>query len=219
MHRPSKTRKTLGVSLIELVISVGLFSIILLSLGKVVNASYNQYWESVGSLDVQKAVLYGTRLLIEDLTYTNSGAVETSQAQVQVQGLGQQGQGQNVSMSRVVFPTPDDLNGNPSFSSRGQLLWQSYTGYYVAPIGNTQALFRSRSAIPIPGLIVPIPSENGVTPDTMASIPGAKLILSDISEFDLSREGADIIKIRMSGYFQQRGLFTIVVENQVLPRN
>lgn len=213
-HRPprySKRRATLGVTLIELIISLGVFSIVLVSMAKIMSAGYEQYWVASGSLEVQKAALIGAQRLVKDLTQSNMTSVEITDP------LPRPVPSTPV-FDTIVFAYPSDLTGNRHYSERGLIEWQSFVGYYTTTSGGVTSLIRNMIACPTPGVPVPIPSDQSVGIAQIMLQPSAQIILRGVGNFDLVQK-EDLIQIELMGIFEQRGTFTITVKNQAFPRN
>lgn len=195
-----------GVSLVELIVATSLFGIILVSLATIMNTAYHDYWTASGSLEVQKAALYGTRLLSKDLTLSNINSVEVLN-DPSVPPL-----------DGIVFAIPSDLNGDRKYDNRGKIIWQSYIGYYVQPIAGVNTLLRNRAAVTTPSTQTPVPSVDGVTPLTIAANPNADVIMRGVDKLDFELL-EDVVKVELTGIFEQRGTFSITVRNQFFPRN
>lgn len=193
-----------GASLIEIIVSLAVFSLVLLSLSMIMNAGYNQYWTAAGSLEVQKAALYGTNLLVKELTQSNIDSVDV------VDGP---------PYDSTIFALPEDLSGNRHYTARGVLEWHSFVAYHVQDVNGQPTLVRYAAANPSPSETVP-PLDAPDRPDLAAilALPGSKVILTGVGAFEVEKK-EDLVRIALTGVFEQRGTFTITVRNQAFPRN
>lgn len=200
-----------GLSLVELIVSLGVMSVLLVSLAMVMNAGYEEYWTASGSMEVQKAVLNGTQLLIKDITRTNMGSVEISDPNPRPNP--------NVPVyDTMICASPEDMAGERHYSMGGNVLWQSYTGYYTTTSEGVTSLIRNRRAVATPSTTVPIPNALGVNIASLQSQLAAQVILRGVGSFDLVQK-EDLIEVELMGIFEQRGVFTITLRNQGFPKN
>lgn len=200
-----------GLSLVEVIVSLGVFGILLVSLGLVVNAGYEQYWTASGSLEVQRAALTGTELLVKDLTQSNMDSVEISDPN-------QRPTPSVPVFDTIMFAAAQDVNGERHYSAKGLLEWQSILGYYSTTSDGVTSLIRNQMPAPTPGTAVPVPSVQGVSLAALAARPARQVVLRGLGNFDLVQK-EDLIAIELMGVFQQRGVFTITIRNQAFPRN
>src|SRR5690606_35335164 len=131
----------------------------MLSLSYVMSSGYNYYWTAAGSLEVQKAALFGTRLLAKDLELSNINTVEV-QDDTAVPPL-----------DGIVFAMPSDLAGVRQYNEKGKIIWQSYVGYYVQNVKGVNSIIRNQQAVATPSILTPLPSADGVTPISIAALP------------------------------------------------
>ena len=195
-----------GVSLIELIVATGLFGTVLVSLTLIMNAAYHDYWTASGSLEVQKAALTGTRLLAKDLTLSNMDTVEIFDDPTVPP------------LDGIVFTIPADLNGDRKYDQTGKIIWQSYIGYYVTTTDGVSSLLRNRAAVTTPAIEPPVPSVDGVTPATIGGGGHRELVMRGVDKLDFELL-EDVVKVELTGIFQERGTFSITVRNQIFPRN
>lgn len=200
-----------GASLIEIIISIGVFSTIMVSLALIMNAGYEQYWTASGSLEVQKSALYGTQLLVQELTQSNIDSVEVVDPAPRPDPA-------VPAFDTIVFAVPDDINGDRHYSSRGIAEWHSFVCYYTQDVNGVRSLLRKQAANPNPTVEVPLPSAQGFTDAVMMGQPSPKMILTGVGNFDLERK-EDLVKIELTGIFQERGTFSFTIRNQAFPRN
>lgn len=183
----------------------------------ILNAGYNNYWTAAGSLEVQKAALVGNRLLGQDLVLSNMSSVEALDPNPRALPTDQV-------FDSIIFAIPADINGNRVYTQRGQIEWNSYVAYFCQDLDGVMTLFRQQMAIPTPTVAIPLPSADpdlapvGATAASMAALASPKVVLRGVSNFDLVQE-SDVVSIELTGFFQQRGTFSITVRNRVFPRN
>lgn len=190
-----------GLSVAELIVAVSLFAIVLLSLGKVVSAGFENYWVSVGALDVQKAALFGTRRLTKELALSNIDAVETFS-----------------SPQGVVFASPHDSDGNTKYDSKGRILWQSHVGYYIKKVSGVSALCRNQVPANTLSNAPALPSAEGHSTGFLSARSGESVVASGVTDLKAVVE-EDIVHLTVTGVFEQRGVFSIEIQNQIAPRN
>lgn len=206
---PRKSR--LGASLIEIVVSIAVFSLVLVSLAKIMNAGYEQYWIASGSLEVQKAALTGTQLMVAELTQSNMDSVEIVDPLPRPDKT-------VPAFDDIVFALPDDLNGERHYSNRGVVEWWSFVSYYTQEVNGVRSLLRSSMASPSPTTEVPVPSVLGITSATVQASAAPRMIMTGVGNFDLEQR-EDLVRIELTGIFQQRGTFSITIRNQAFPKN
>jgi prepilin-type N-terminal cleavage/methylation domain-containing protein len=195
-----------GVSLIEMIVAIGVFSTVLVSLAMIMNAGYEQYWTASGSLEVQKAALIGTNLLVSDLTQSNIDSVEVVDDP------------SDPPFDSIIFALPDDIRGDRHYSKRGVIEWHSFICYYTEDVKGVRSLIRKMAGNPTPTIEVPVPSTQAIDFTFMQAQPAPRMMLAGVDRFDVTKR-EDLVRVELTGIFEQRGTFSITVRNQAFPKN
>lgn len=197
--QPVKNRRPRGASLVELILSVGILGVLMLSMSRIMVTGYHYYWTSVGSLDVQRAALLTSRRISKELSLSNVSTV-----------IAQPG--------AIVFATPLDANEVPRYASDGNIEWQSHVCFYLETIENQSVLIRKRVDVNTPGVNPPDPIADGHTIAFFAGAPDPQIVARGVAELEATIE-TDTVQLSVTGSTQSRGQFEMTVINKVFPRN
>ena len=198
--------KNAGASLVEILLSLGVITILMVSLSKIMLRAYDHYWTSLGTIDVQRATLNLNRRLSDELALSNIRTVLKAD-------------------DHIIFATPLDDQDRVRYNNDGNLLWYSQVCYYRAEVEDRPVVIRKRVDLLSPGTSPPTPEQVGNDLGFYEDEPGGEVLAKDIVVFDCStddaasRTGTDVVNIVMTGSLALRGEFEMPLRNRVFPRN
>lgn len=131
---PTLQRSRKAATLLELLIVIGIVSIILVSVATLVRVSVDYYFYSSGQIEVQRRSLLSLSLLTQELTYTNFETIVTEDA------------GPNPG---IIFASAVNAQGGFSRDSSGRLEWTKLVCYYVETLNEKPALMRKEDPIAV----------------------------------------------------------------------
>lgn len=188
-----------GVTLVEIILSLGLLSLILGTVGKITATGYDYYWRSLGSLDVQRAALTANRRLTEELSLSSIHTVI-------------------VEPGAIAFATPLDSNGKIQYTESGNLQWTSHVCYYLDTVQGASVIIRKRTDMSTPGVNPIRPTSEGHSISWFQGQSGGEVVARDVVVFDFELQ-ADVVDITVTGSKESRGDFEMTVRNSAFPRN
>ena len=129
---PSSATSRQAFSLAEIIVSLALISMIMLSIHRVLLSGTRYLARTTLLTELQQAVVLGSSRLVTELLESNSGSVR----------------GDTANYRCVTFGTPRNAQGQTTFdATTGELNWYKIVGYYIADQGEEPALFRKDEPI------------------------------------------------------------------------
>lgn len=120
-----------GATLLELLIVVGLLSIIMVSVGTLIRVSVDYYFYSTDQIEVQRRALLSLSLLTQELSFSN---IETVKQET----------GPNPGL---IFASAAGPTGGFVRDASGRMVWNRWVGYYVDTINERPTLLRKEMPI------------------------------------------------------------------------
>lgn len=118
----------------EVVVSLALTSLLLVSLAQLMNSCYRYLNQTTLTTELQQACVIATSRLVTEL----------------LEGDGVSIRGDTTQHRYCAFGTARDARGQCTFTSVGDLEWHGIIGYYVMPDGEDFALYRKEKPLDAP---------------------------------------------------------------------
>ena len=144
MTPSSANRSKRGFTLAEVMVSLALTSLLLVSLAQLLNSCWRYLNQTTLTTELQQACVIATSRLVTELLEGNGVSIR----------------GDTDNHRFVSFGSARNAAAQVSFAANGDLQWHSITGYYVAPDGEESALYRKQKWLDTPVNAPPtIPNE------------------------------------------------------------
>lgn len=144
MTRSSANRFKRGFTLAEVMVSLALTSLLLVSLAQLLQSCQKYLTQTTITTELQQSCVIATSRLVTELLESNGVAIR----------------GDTDSHKFVTFGSARNQAAQVTFDAAGDLQWHSYIGYYVAPDGDETTLYRKEKWLDEPRSDAPtIPNE------------------------------------------------------------
>ncbi len=144
MTRSSANRFKGGFTLAEVMVSLALTSLLLVSLAQLLNSCQRYLTQTTITTELQQSCVIATSRLVTELLESNGVAIR----------------GDTDSHKFVTFGSARNQAAQVTFDAIGDLQWHGYVGYYVAPDGEETTLYRKGKWLDTPRSSPPtIPNE------------------------------------------------------------
>lgn len=143
---PSSRSNPRGFTLAEILVSLALVGLLMISLHRVLHSATRYYTKMTLTTDLQQSAILATSRLVTELLESTGSSIR----------------GDSTTFSHVTFGSPRNPAGGVSFQQdTGELLWHQHVGYYLAAdpqdSSNQQlALFRKERALSSPATSPPV---------------------------------------------------------------
>ncbi|MBX3168558.1 MAG: prepilin-type N-terminal cleavage/methylation domain-containing protein [Candidatus Eremiobacteraeota bacterium] len=134
MTPSSANRSRSGFTLAEVVVSLALTSLLLVSLAQLLNSCQKYLNQTTMTTELQQSCVIATSRLVTELLESNGVAIR----------------GDTNNHKFVTFGSARNQAGQVTFAASGDLQWHSYIGYYVAPDGEEMTLYRKEKWLDTP---------------------------------------------------------------------
>jgi hypothetical protein len=128
-----KRKKTLGLSIVELLVASTLVLLIMGEVWMMLRAGGQFYLRVKSQTETQRSALIALRWLSKDLA---------EGAPLSFRHYDPDNPSITTTRNGIVFGSPKDIEEAVSYDERGRLLWTTVTGYYIDP--DTNVLYRTK---------------------------------------------------------------------------
>ncbi|MCA9777822.1 MAG: prepilin-type N-terminal cleavage/methylation domain-containing protein [Candidatus Eremiobacteraeota bacterium] len=198
--------KRRGTTLIELLLVMGIASVIMVSVGYLIRTGVDYYFYSTTQLEVQRSSLLSLNILTQELTGSTYESVYTDN---------------NLPNPGFVFAISETPDGGVQRSPSGNLEWTKMVAYYIDEIDGTKMLIRKKSDLATPHTSNP-PDTVGLGYDIAffrsLADPG-RIMARHISKVE-TEELTDALRITMTAEINEgRNWLEMDVSTSIVPRN
>lgn len=134
MTRSSANRFKRGFTLAEVMVSLALTSLLLVSLAQLLNSCQKYLTQTTITTELQQSCVIATSRLVTELLEGNGVSIR----------------GDTDSHKFVTFGSARNQAAQVTFDAAGDLQWHSFIGYYVAPDGEETTLYRKEKWLDAP---------------------------------------------------------------------
>lgn len=132
MTRSSASHCRRGFTLAEIMVSLALTSLLLVSLAQLLNSCWKYLNQTTTTTELQQSCVIATSRLVTELLESNGVAIR----------------GDTDQHKFVTFASARNAAGQVTFSDAGDMEWHAFVGYYVAPDGEETTLYRKQKWLP-----------------------------------------------------------------------
>lgn len=204
-RNPPRAKKTYGATLLEMLVVCMISSIILLSVGKLIQVSVDYYFYATDQIEVQRNALLSLSLLTQELSQSSFESVVAENG------------GANPGL---IFASASDSTGKVTRDAAGRLQWSKLVCYYIDDNTDSKALFRKEELLATPTSTAPDPIDLGVDVSHFRSLadPG-RIMARGISKIE-SQELTDAVNVIVTAEVNQgRNWLEMDVDTTIVPRN
>ncbi len=198
--------KRRGATLIEMLLVMGIASVIMVSVGYLIRSGVDYYFYSTTQLDVQRNSLLSLNILTQELTGSTYESVFTDN---------------NPPNPGFVFAISAKADGTPQRGPSGNLEWTKMVAYYIDEIDGTSMLMRKETPLTAPfSSNPPDPVVLGLDiPFFMGLSDPGRIMARHISKVE-TVEKTDALQITMTSEIDQgRNWLEMDVSTTIVPRN
>lgn len=131
---PSSANRSSGFTLAEVVVSLGLTALLMVSLAQLLHSCQKYLTQTTITTELQQSCVIATSRLVTELLESNGVAIR----------------GDTDGHKFVTFGSARNQAGQVTFANNGDLQWHSFIGYYVAPDGEESTLYRKEKWLDTP---------------------------------------------------------------------
>ena len=197
--------RKLGATLLEMIIVLGIVSIILLSVARLVRVSVDYYFYSTAQLEVQRNALLSLNLLSQQLTASTYESVYTDN---------------NLPHPGIVFASPRDASGELVRDGSGNLVWTRLICYYIDTVNGQTGLVRKEFELTVQDTNPPDPVALGADITYFRNLPTpGRFMARGITKLSTS-ELTDALEITITSEVNQgNNWLEMDVATTIVPRN
>lgn len=191
-----------AATLIELLIVIGVISIILVSVGTLIRVSVDYYFYSTDQIEVQRRSLLSLSLLTQELAFSNIATVKEEA-------------GANPGL---MFASAATTSGGFSRDSAGRLIWSRWVCYYVDTIDGDPTLIRKE--FPVPSGSVVVPDVSGLVVEDFRTLADPGRIMARGVTNVRAEKLTDAVRVIVTAEVKEgRNWLEMDVDTTIVPKN
>ena len=205
LHLKRFKKSKFGATLLEMLVVLGIVSIILVSVARLVRVSVDYYFYSTAQLEVQRNALLSLNLLSQQLTASTYESVFTDN---------------NLPHPGIVFASPRNASGELVRNAAGNLVWTRLICYYVDNVNGQSGLMRKEFDLTVQDTAPPDPVALGADINYFRGLatPG-RFMARGITKLS-TNELTDALEITITSEVNQgNNWLEMDVATTIVPRN